>query len=262
MKLLTTLLFVISLSALTAQSNALEIELSHNIDDVTGDDFEVQLSVSNFADLIAIQLFLNWDERIYRINEVVFANDELPFFNSSIILPSDDVSIPDPGKVRIIWADAAPVTLMDESILVTFSFTVLGQSCDISDFTLEDIGSEESEQLLVIDNNFQELDIDFDATGIQVPDDACTSNTNDISELIQVSTYPNPVIDDWQIDINPIGNPKQLYIYNNTGQLVRRERITESHSRIDLGELNEGFYLYKITEHNALINQGKINKLK
>lgn len=262
MKLITTLLFAFSLTALIAQNNALEIELSHNIDDVTGDDFEVQLSVSNFTDLLTFQLFLNWDERIYRINNVVFVNEDLPFFDSSIILPVDDNSIPDPGKVRIIWADAAPVTLADESVLVTFSFTALGQTCEISDFTLEDIGQEESEQLLVVDNNLNERDLDFDAVGIQIPGAACTSNTNDLSELIQVNTYPNPVIEDWHVEISPIGNTTQLYIYNNTGKLVQRETLTQSNNRIDLSELTEGIYLYQITDNNAIINHGKINKLK
>ncbi len=262
MKLITTIIFTLGFSMSLMAQGALEIELNHNINEATGDDFEVELSVSNFSDLVSFQLFLNWDERIYRINEVLLANEDLPFFDSSIILPSEDVSIPDPGKVRIIWADFAPVTLPDETLLVRFSFTALGQSCEISDFTLENIGDEESEELLVLANDLSERDIDFNSVGIQVPGLSCTSNTADLLEMIDVQTFPNPVTQDWNISFSQIGSPKQLYIYDNLGKMVFSELLSANNQTINLGTLIEGIYLYKIVDNDALISHGKINKIR
>ena len=257
-----TLLITLLPIFLSAQQGPLQVTISDNIDMVSGDTFEVQISASNFVDLITFQLFLTWDENIYTINEATFVNEDLPFLDSGIILPADDVSIPDPGKVRIIWADAIPVSLPDESLIVTFSFTVIGQSCAISEFSFNDIGQQESELLSVVDANFDEIGLQFSPINVQVPGANCTTSTNDISQDINVRVFPNPVIENIIVDLDSqeLVNGR-MELFDTSGKRVISFQLSRQNNTLDVSEIEEGNYIYTIYDNTTLLGKGQIPKM-
>ena len=248
---------------IAAQQGPLQVSISDNLEEGSGGNFEVTISASDFTDLLTFQLFLTWDDNLYRINETTFVNEDLPFFASGIILPDEDVSIPDPGKVRIIWADAAPVSLADETVLVTFSFTALGQACDISEFSFNDIGAEESERLSVVNAAFANIGLEFEPINVQVPGAACTTSTSDLANDITISVYPNPVIDNIIIDLDSqeIANAK-MELFDVSGKLVKSMQLAAQTNNMDVSDLEESNYIYTIYSNNNLLTKGSITKMK
>lgn len=265
MKIVTTTLTMLFLAAVLQAQSPLEMKISHDLDMDSGATFEVELRASNFVDLYTIQLFLTWDEDLYRINDVTYTNDALPSFdNTNIVLPQNDVSIPDPGKVRVVWADAAPANLPDDTHLVTFSFTVLGQPCEVSEFTFDNIGTEESEMLLATGSNFQNVGVNFESKNIMIPGVGCVSSADDLAIENNVSVYPNPVVDYLKIEFenNQIPNKTKVTVMDLTGKEILDLALNSHNNSVDLSTLVQGAYLYSIHNREGVIRKGQIYKVK
>ena len=270
MKTITTaLLTVLFALSMHGQQAPIKVSLSHNLTMTSAGEFEVDVKLSDFKDIYTFQLFLNWDENLYRINGATFTNDALPFFNeSSVILPVDDVSKPDPGKVRIVWGDAAPLTLPDDITLVTLSFTVLGQPCDISEFKFADIGTEESEQLQAAvlspqTGDFENIGVSSQGIDIQIPGQGCTSSDNDLLNTISVSVFPNPAYDNIQINLDSNDSRNtQFQVMDATGRLISSSVLSATRNTVNISDLSEGMYMYRVVSDAMVIDQGRITKLQ
>lgn len=93
----------------------------------------------------------------------------------------------------------------------------------------------------------------------QVSISACTGEIATNERQDQFSIFPNPAKSNITFYI-PFGEHITIFIYNLVGQLILQcENSTDLHS-IDISDLNEGFYLYKIVTKNKLYS-GKFWKI-
>lgn len=259
----TTLLFLFTLASLSAQQGPLVVDLKHTLDENSGGVFDVEIRVSDFVDLFTFQLFMKWDPDMYRIDGVPYVNDELPFFDdTSIILPAEDVSIPDDGKVRIIWSNATTLTLNDDTHIVTLRFTALGQPCEESKFFFDDIGTLESETLLAADANFEDVGIQFDDMNVQIPGVDCVSSNENLLDDISINIFPNPVMNILNVDLsNHTLDAVQFTLYTIEGKKVNEYTLNKTNSNISVTELENGSFLYDIRSSKGIIQRGTLYKI-
>lgn len=248
-----------------AQQPALKVDLSHNLDENSGDVFDVDVRLSDFQDLFAIQLFMKWDSSMYRIESVPFFNADIPGMTAqNIILPETDINKPERGKVRIVWTNAVPHSEADQTLIATLRFTAIGAPCDESNFFFEDIGDQESERLLAADASFNDIGIDFEALAIQIPGGAaCISSTDNLLADEDIAIYPNPVKEmvnfDFKVDVNP---SSIITVYSLQGQKMRTLAVSGRNNSFDISDLAEGTYLYEITNTADILHRGKLIKVQ
>lgn len=258
------------LSHLCVAQTPLNVAISHDLENMGQSQFDVELSVSDFRDLYTFQIFLNWDESLYRIDNVSFLNTEIPAFTEdNIVLPNEDASIPDPGKVRVVWGDAAPLSLTDGTVLVRLQFTALGQPCDFTEFSFGDIGSEESEKLQasILDVNsgsFVNVGVAGSPKNIQIPGQGCLSTTTDLYAATEVSLFPNPAFNTVNVNIeNPVdNNGGYIHILSQDGRSIGLHKIGNDNHSLDITNLDGGIYMYQIFDDNKILDQGNFTKLK
>ena len=85
--------------------------------------------------------------------------------------------------------------------------------------------------------------------------------TDNLSEAVQLHIYPNPASDQLQLIVSDrlIGNT--IRIYNLLGSEVSSHPITGSQESIEVSALEQGLYLYHITDKNhRTLFSGKFNK--
>jgi len=256
------LLVVISL-ALYSQQAPLKVEIAHDLDENSAQVFDVEVRVSDFTDLYSFQLFMKWDSTVYRVDGVPYINTELPAFTTqNIVLPSNDQVLPSKGKLRIIWSDARTLSLPDDTHIATIRFTAIGEECEESIFAFDDIGQQESQQLLATDRNFENIGIESESMMITIPGVNCLSSTT-IVEDFGINVYPNPVRDILNVDHNgklPAGS--QLSIYGANGQVIKTVTLTSTQNSINVSELQEGSYLYKLSKDNQISAQGRFIRVQ
>lgn len=264
MKYITTLLLIFIALSLSAQQDPLTVHLSHNLDDNSGGVFDVELRVSDFVELYSFQLFLKWNPDLYRIDGVPYVNNELPSFDEDgVILPAEDLAIPDDGKLRIVWANATTSTLAEDTHLVTFRFTTLGQPCEEAKFFFEDIGDNENEELLAVGSNLQDIGISFDDMNVQIPGVGCTSSNGNLRHGISAGVYPNPVRDVLNVELsNSIMKDTYLSFYSQEGKVIKKVELGQAKSTISLADLKNGSYLYSIKQADQNIANGKLLKIE
>ncbi len=248
-----------------AQQPALRVNLSHNLDENSGDVFDVDVRLSEFQDLFAFQLFMKWDSSVYRIESVPFFNADIPGMTAqNIILPESDLNKPAKGKVRIVWTNAIPHSEADETLIATLRFSVIGAPCDESDFFFDDIGDQESEILSAFDAIFNDIGVDFEALAIQIPGGAaCISSTDNLITDEDISIFPNPIREqvnfDFKVDMNP---GSIISIYSLQGQKMQTLPVSGRNNNYDITDLAEGTYLYEITNAADILHRGKLMKIQ
>ena len=146
---------------------------------------------------------------------------------------------------------------------MTFSFTALGQACDVSEFSFNDIGQEESEQLMVVNASFDNIGVEFDPINVQIPGQSCTTSTSNLANDIQVSVYPNPVIENIIVDLDSqdLTNAR-MQILDVSGKQVKSFSLTGQNNNLDVSDIEEGYYIYTIYSNNNLLTKGSITKLR
>jgi hypothetical protein len=91
---------------------------------------------------------------------------------------------------------------------------------------------------------------------------AKATKTNDVYSLKDaIAVYPNPVREVLNIDMSANNLPENasIILYNQLGQQVKQLPIKKGITSIDTGYLNNGIYLYKISDaSNSLLKIGKI----
>jgi len=91
---------------------------------------------------------------------------------------------------------------------------------------------------------------------------AKTTKTNVVySQKDAISVYPNPVRDVLNIDMsaNDLPENASVILYNQLGQQIKQLPVKKGITSIDTNDLNNGIYLYKISDtSNLLLKSGKI----
>jgi len=245
------------------QQNPLNVHLDHNLNENSGNIFDVEVRLSDFVDLYTFQLFMTWDSTIYRIDGVSYINEDIPSFKTeNIVLPANDQNLPTKGKVRIIWGDAATLSLPENTHIATLRFSAIGEPCEHSSFKFENIGTEESEKLLAADASFNNIGIAADDMTIQIPGVGCLSSNEALEQNIEVAIYPIPAKDFVNIDITgTLSTNAQITIVALDGQLISKSPIANNKTQIDLSTLQAGTYLYEIQDQQQVVKQGKLLKV-
>ncbi|WP_445721435.1 T9SS type A sorting domain-containing protein [Flavobacterium sp.] len=120
-----------------------------------------------------------------------------------------------------------------------------------SNFTVFNATNNPNLTCIQIDNGFTPpSNWEKDATASYSYD--CTSlSTNDFELSKQVTIYPNPAKDHFQIDLENSLELKTITVYNNLGQQV----VTTNSSKVNTSSLSKGMYYVEI-----VTNAGKANK--
>jgi len=124
--------------AVQAFSQPLEFEFSTSSTPAPGGVYEVDVSVSNFQELLSAQVGIYWDSTVMSIDTIPFVTTDLPDFNrSAISLPEDNQTVIR-GKVKVSWASLSlvPQSVDDETLLFTMRFNLIGAPCDTTSLTL------------------------------------------------------------------------------------------------------------------------------
>jgi len=260
---ITTFLLLGSI-LLMGQQDPLNVTISHNLDENSGNVFDVDVTVSNFEALYTFQLFMKWDSTMFRIDGAPFVNKDIPGFTTeNIVLPASDENIPNKGKVRIVWGDAATLSLPDDTKIATLRFTAIGNPCDYSPFYFENIGMEESEQLLAADASFTNIGVEYENLNIQIPGANCVSSNQEVFAAETILVYPNPVREILNVEFTDkqLADCK-LRIISTKGEIVKSFSMGIGSRTYNMSDLTEGSYLYEIIHSEATIKQGQILKVR
>lgn len=85
----------------------------------------------------------------------------------------------------------------------------------------------------------------------QEVEEACeTVSINEFNDNLNVSVYPNPVSNFFNVLINDFNGVAIVSIYNQLGRIVLKEKIMSS--RIDISELSKGVYILELKSDNHL----------
>lgn len=249
---------------LVAQQEPLNVAITHNLDENSANVFDVEVKVSNFEALFSFQLFMKWDSTMFRIDGVPFVNENIPAFRTeNIVLPANDQNIPNKGKVRIVWADAATLSLPDDTHIATLRFTAIGNPCDYSPFYFENIGNQESEILLASDASFNNIGVTNENVNIQIPGADCVLANTEIFSSESILVYPNPVRDNLNVEFTDQQlTDCKLRIISTEGKLVKNYKMNAGTSTYSMQGLTEGSYLYEIIHNERTIKQGQILKVR
>ena len=99
------------------------------------------------------------------------------------------------------------------------------------------------------------------ANGTMIPGTCSPLGINSFDETVDfINIYPNPFNASATFTINNQSkiNIAELIIYNVFGNEVIRTKITKQANTINTSNLAAGFYFYKITSNNKLIQTGKL----
>lgn len=79
-------------------------------------------------------------------------------------------------------------------------------------------------------------------------------------DAVQVSVYPNPAIDYVTLAFdNPRSLSHSLAVYDMAGRTVRMiSNISDSSLQIDRGDLNDGVYIYRLSNDSSVVGEGKL----
>ncbi len=94
---------------------------------------------------------------------------------------------------------------------------------------------------------------------VQLDFNICTS-FYETDDSINISLFPNPVIDEAVINLKGIDilANTTLSLFNCHGQIANVPiKITNSVMTVDMSHLNSGVYFYKISQNNSVIKSGK-----
>ena len=104
-------------------------------------------------------------------------------------------------------------------------------------------------------------DICYDDGTDSVTERNLFQNTQNIQNNLNVKVYPNPTENQLNILFDSSLDEKaQIEIYDITGRCVQKEILSDIHCVINLGNLTDGIYFYRINYKNNLIARDKVIK--
>lgn len=89
---------------------------------------------------------------------------------------------------------------------------------------------------------------------------ACTSVDFTAAASEGVIVYPNPSISDVKIILQQVGNNEKIEIMDALGKLIISRKLTAMETSINIAELANGVYMYRIVNASGIVKQGKLVK--
>ena len=142
----------------------------------------------------------------------------------------------------------------DSCVITNNSTQGIALTCNPSTVTLHN----NSSGSITIANSCTSVIYDYTLTG---GGPCIASGINDISGSLPTHLFPDPVISSFMLSIDNDQNFKHLtfVLYNVLGEEVKRvENITQKETEVSRGNLQSGFYMYKLLNENITVNSGKI----
>ena len=254
-------LFVFTIGILNAQQPPLKVQFN-TLTQVTEDgEFEVEVRVSDFEGLYAVQMFFLWDSTVMKVNEVTEFSTDIPDFDDTMVtLPEQDNARPDKGKLRLSWINPFPLTIDDDTHLMTLSFTSLGMACDSTYIDVGDIGTMQSEIIEVLTIDDTNIGVIGNEFLITIPGPDCLTSTKD-AELVNISLYPNPVKDFLHVTMEGGGHlNSEIKLMDLFGNEILRQNL-EKNTKVDLTDISAANYFYEILADGVTLQKGKVVKI-
>ena len=246
-----------------SSQNPLSLSLLEEASPETGTDYELKVEVSDFNDLYSFQLFFLWDSTVLRIKEVKDFNSDLESFDmGSITLPENDNQNPRKGKVRIAYGTTFPMSLANDSHLMTLIFDVIGAECDTTVLSLGEIGSNQNEIIEVVDQEFNNIGAISNDPLVQIPGPDCLSSVEALTQNLHHRLYPNPVKENltFELEVANLSN-YSFYLLNSLGQVQLKQELQTSKSEFNLKSFASGNYIYQIKKDELILAEGKLVKI-
>jgi hypothetical protein len=211
----------------------LSFELSSGVP-IRNQVYQVDVRASDFANLLAAQFSLGWDNNQLRFDSLSNLNEELELNDENFSTVSAAS-----GRLAWLWFAALPVSLADSSLLFRVHFTVtgeVGQELAVSftenptEFSFEDTDS-------VLIASFTDLQ-----RTIELP----TSNRSFVA-VKEWRVFPNPATK-W-INVATIGGgfgPERLELFDSRGRSVRNWTST-AEGKYSIAGLPTGVYQFMLS---------------
>ncbi len=251
-------LFCILISVLTnvtlfAQQSPVELIAMDTVG-ILGKEFNVDIKVNSFTNIIAMQASINWNPDILAYQGV--SNFGLPYFDA------DDFGITaaDQGHVRFLWEpdDATAVSLEDSSLLFSVTFEVLSDELASTEIGFSDNVSDPPFQIEIANANYDILSVNtFEGTIEILSEEIITGLERSLPEL---GIYPNPFSELVQIH-NPDGVLDHIMIYDAKGTLIEQFfNLKEKFINLRLTGSYDGIYLVRIKKGEKFISRKIVKK--
>lgn len=87
----------------------------------------------------------------------------------------------------------------------------------------------------------------------------CTDNVQEVINAESILIYPNPIINELNIDLSFNKNENiEILIYGVLGNLIMQEPIENNQSKINLTSVQNGIYFYEIQKEHQIVKNGKL----
>lgn len=143
----------------------LEVGFSSIDAPVPGGTVDVDVSVSNFEDIISLQYFILWDSLVLSYDSVFNVTDQLEQFSIGNIGTPETILNGEDGEMTVSWSHSSTneFSLPDNTLLFTVRMNVVGSECDSTAITIGNIPPFQ---------NIEVINADFDdigATAVPLP---------------------------------------------------------------------------------------------
>ncbi len=148
------------------------------------------------------------------------------------------------------------ISSQDTTFSITWNFVVNGTTYSfVENYDYEDAGY----YWLSLGFNCDNMNKAVTSYGRSVYVDPSSIENVQIANNIVSGIYPNPVKDVLFVDVNKVKNTV-VEIYSISGQLIKSQTITETHSAVNTSKLDKGVYMLIIKENGTPVYSEKIVK--
>jgi len=217
-----------------------------------GEDFQLDLKVGDFNNMLGVQFSINWDSTILSFVAVDnFGLADISLANNFGLMNIEG------GALSFLWYDVnlGGVTLNDDDILFSIHFNVKGDNDETAVVSI-------TNNPTVIEFSNTDVVLDPDLSDFEMLIGPLGTIFNSAPGLIQVeSIYPNPMATSSQVDFNLAHSTDlDFFIFNENGKMVlhTREYFTSGKHSFFLNEKYfpaTGKYLLKMVSEEFEVQQ-------
>jgi hypothetical protein len=88
----------------------------------------------------------------------------------------------------------------------------------------------------------------------------CTGIENTIAQNNGIAMYPNPARENITLYVSAVTSDLKLELYDALGKRILVRTIEKTNTPINISELPDGIYIYRVTENSSTVKQGKFVK--
>ncbi len=209
-----------------------------------GEEVWVSIRANEFEDMRGLQFSLNWDDRGLELLGIENHNPALAQLDLAIQQLSDNT-------LTCVWGGTSGVTLMDNEILFTLKFKVMGDLDDEFILSVQDNPTE----ILMVDSDFEEYVPEVINGSVTIQNTTSAIET----ERIQIEAYPNPFVSGVIILSDRPGELIMVEIINMEGKTCLTTRLN-SGEKVNTLHLPNGTYLVNITGSDGAMVTKKMTK--